>query len=69
MKPYPDTDAPMQVGRGVRTGRNALIELWKRQRDQGVSHVAINLQISRCPAADVLDEFGTHALPLFPLND
>lgn len=29
---------PMQVGRGVRTGRKALIELWKRQRSFGVNH-------------------------------
>lgn len=59
----------MQVGCGVRTGRDALVEPWRRQRDEGVSHVAINLRISRRPAAEVLDELATHVLPLFPLAD
>lgn len=59
----------MQVGRGVRTGRDAPVEPWRRQRDQGVSHVAIDLRIPRRPAAEVLDEPGTHVLPLFPLTD
>ncbi|WGF90283.1 LLM class oxidoreductase [Marinivivus vitaminiproducens] len=64
-----DPDAPLQVGRGVRTGRKALIDLWKRQRDEGVSHIAINLRISQRPARQVLDELGEHVLPVFPAAD
>lgn len=63
-----DPDAPLEVavGKGIRTGRNALIELWKRQQDEGISHVALNLKPLRRPASDVLDELAAHVLPLFP---
>ncbi|WP_429258103.1 LLM class oxidoreductase [Paraburkholderia sp. GAS334] len=62
-----DPDEPMFV-RGVmmRGGRKSLIDFWKRQRDQGVSHVALNLRVSRRPAIDVLQELGEHVLPQFP---
>jgi luciferase-type oxidoreductase len=62
-----DPDAPLQVaaGKGLRTGRNALIELWKRQQDEGVAHVALNLKPLRRPASDVLTELAEHVLPLF----
>jgi len=59
-------DAPMVVGRGIRTGRNALIELWQRQQRQGVSHVALNLKTLRRPAIEVLQELAEYVLPLFP---
>ncbi|EGH69919.1 LLM class oxidoreductase [Pseudomonas syringae] len=59
-------DAPMKVGRGISTGRNALIALWQRQREQGVSHVALNLKPLRRPATEVLQELEEYVLPYFP---
>jgi luciferase-type oxidoreductase len=61
-------DAPLQVGRGIRVGRNALIALWKRQEAQGVSHVALNLKPLRRPAAEVLEELAEYVLPEFPVG-
>ncbi|AVI84603.1 LLM class oxidoreductase [Pseudomonas syringae pv. tomato] len=59
-------DAPMTVGRGISTGRNALIRLWERQREQGVSHVALNLKPLKRPAKEVLQELEEYVLPYFP---
>ena len=59
-------DAPLKVGRGISTGRNALIDLWERQQAQGVSHVALNLKPLRRPAKDVLQELAEYVLPHFP---
>lgn len=61
-------EAPLQVGRGIRTGRNALIALWRRQQAQGVSHVALNLKPLRRPAAEVLAELAEYVLPEFPVG-
>ncbi|AUW60308.1 LLM class flavin-dependent oxidoreductase [Sphingobium sp. SCG-1] len=58
-------DAPLRQTRGLSIGRKALIELWKRQRDLGVSHVALNLKMARRPASEMMDELGEHVLPLF----
>ncbi|PTQ66178.1 luciferase-type oxidoreductase [Sphingomonas sp. PP-CE-3G-477] len=64
-----DPDAPLAYAAGgIRSGRNALIELWKRQRDEGVAHVALNPKPSRRPFADVADELATHVLPHFPTD-
>ncbi len=63
-----DPDAPLQIGRGIRTGRNALIALWKQQQAQGVSHVALNLKPLRRPAADVMAELAEYVLPEFPVG-
>lgn len=60
-----DPDAPLQPRRGLSIGRKALIELWKRQRDLGVSHVALNLKMAQRPAIEMMDELGEHVLPLF----
>ena len=60
-----DPDAPLRQARGLSIGRKALIELWKRQRDLGVSHVALNLKMARRPASEMMDELGEHVLPLF----
>ncbi|WP_228125606.1 LLM class oxidoreductase [Gluconobacter cadivus] len=60
-----DPDAPLRAVRGLSIGRKALIELWKRQRDLGVNHVALNLKMTRRPATEMLDELGEHVLPLF----
>ncbi|MBE2992509.1 LLM class oxidoreductase [Sphingomonas sp. CFBP 13603] len=64
-----DPDAPLAYAAGgIRSGRNALIELWKRQRDEGVAHVALNPKPSRRPFADVADELATYVLPHFPTD-
>lgn len=61
-----DPNAPLQPGRVLRAGRHALRELWLRQQEQGVSHVALHFKPQRRPAAEVIDELGEHLLPLFP---
>jgi luciferase-type oxidoreductase len=55
----------LRVGNGIRIGRTALIELWERQRDEGVNHVAMNLIPSRRPAEEVLAELAEFVLPHF----
>ncbi|MCY1170439.1 luciferase-type oxidoreductase [compost metagenome] len=64
-----DPNAPIQSQRVLRAGRNTLIELWKRQQDAGVSHVALNLKPLRRPAIEVLDELADYVLPHFPTHD
>lgn len=61
-----DPDERVQPGRVLRAGRNALIELWKRQQDQGVNHVALHFKPQRRHAAEVIDELGEYVLPHFP---
>ncbi|WP_407316537.1 LLM class oxidoreductase [Pseudomonas sp. nanlin1] len=61
-----DPDAPLQPGRVLRAGRNALIELWARQQEQGVAHVALNLKPLSRPAEAVIDEMAEYILPHFP---
>lgn len=61
-----DPDLPVQPGRVLHAGRNTLRELWLRQQEQGVSHVALHFKTQRRPAEDVIDELGEHLLPLFP---
>lgn len=60
-----DPDMPLRPVHGLSIGRKALIELWQRQRDLGVNHVALNLKMTRRPAAEIIDELGEHVLPLF----
>ncbi|QXI20150.1 LLM class oxidoreductase [Pseudomonas iranensis] len=60
-----DPDAPLRVRHGIYGGRKALIELWKRQRDQGVSHVALNMRVSSRPVKETIEELGESVLPLF----
>jgi luciferase-type oxidoreductase len=62
-----DAHAPLQfVPGGLRSGRKALVEMWKRQRDEGVNHVAINPKPSRRPFCDIADELAAYVLPEFP---
>ncbi len=62
-----DPHEPLRVmGNGVRAGRNALIELFHEQQQQGVSHVALNLKPLRRPAHEALAELAEYVLPLFP---
>lgn len=60
-----DPDAPLQRGRHLRTGRNALIELLKRHQAEGVSHVMLNMKPSRRATREVILELAEHVLPLF----
>jgi luciferase-type oxidoreductase len=60
-----DPDAPLSPVRGLSIGRKALIDLWRRQRDLGVNHVALNLKMARRPAVEIMDELGEYVLPLF----
>jgi hypothetical protein len=46
-------------------GRNALIELWTLQQEQGVNHVALNLKPSRRPVEEVMQELAEFVLPQF----
>lgn len=61
-----DPNFPLQAGRVLRAGRNALIEHWKRQQDQGVGHVALHFKPQRRHASEVIDELGGYLLPHFP---
>lgn len=60
-----DPNAPIRWGRGLRGGQNALINLWQRQREQGVSHVALNMRVSHRSVKDSIQELGEHVLPIF----
>jgi len=61
-----DPNLPLQPGRVLRAGRNTLIDLWRRQQDQGVNHVALNFKPQQRPAGEVIDEMGEYLLPHFP---
>lgn len=61
-----DPNHPVQAGRVLRAGRKALIEHWKRQQDQGVSHIALHFKPQRRHASEVIDELGEYLLPHFP---
>jgi luciferase-type oxidoreductase len=61
-----DPDCPVQPGRILRAGRNSLIELWKRQQEQGVNHVALHFKPQRRHASEVIEELGEYVLPHFP---
>ncbi|MBA1232743.1 LLM class oxidoreductase [Pseudomonas viridiflava] len=60
-----EPDAPIRWGRGLRGGRNALISLWQRQRDQGVSHIALNMRVSQRSVKDSIRELAEYVLPHF----
>jgi hypothetical protein len=61
-----DPDMPIQPGRILRGGRNALREMWLTQQEQGVNHIALHFKPQRRPASEVIDELGEHLLPHFP---
>lgn len=63
-----DPNAPLRAGRGIVAGRRALIDLLKRQQDEGVSHVAFNFKIARRPMVEVLDELAEYVLPEFQVG-
>ncbi|WP_433271069.1 LLM class oxidoreductase [Actinosynnema sp. CS-041913] len=57
---------PLRGGFVLRTGRNGLIDLLGRWRDNGVNHAALGVQHGRRPAADTVAEIAEEVLPLFP---
>jgi luciferase-type oxidoreductase len=61
-----DPNFPIQPGRVLRAGRNTLIELWKRQKEEGVGHVALHFKPQRRHASEVIDELAEYVLPHFP---
>lgn len=61
-----DPHAPIQPGRVLRGGRNALIALWREQEHAGVCHVVLNMKQTRRPVTDILDELAEYILPQFP---
>lgn len=61
---HADTAGPRPSRRPKR-----LRELWLRQQDIGVSHVGLHFKPQRRPASEVIDELGTHLLPLFPSHE
>lgn len=61
-------DSPVEGGRVLRGGRNALIALWEQQETAGVSHIALNLKQSRRPAIDIIEELAEHVLQRFPAH-
>lgn len=61
-----DPDAPLELrNANMRGGRKALVEHWKRQRDEGVNHVALHMKPLQRPFADALAELAEHVLPAF----
>jgi luciferase-type oxidoreductase len=64
----PDPDAPLEPGRVLRGGRNALTGLLLAQQEAGVTHVVLNLKQTRRRPEDIFEELGRHVLPLFPAH-
>jgi luciferase-type oxidoreductase len=50
---------------GYRTGRNDLIKLLQEMRDNGTHHVTLNLQASKRPPREMLEELAADVLPEF----
>ncbi|MEG3085133.1 LLM class oxidoreductase [Sphingomonas sp. PB2P12] len=61
-----NANAPLEFKQStMRGGRKALINHWKRQRDEGVNHVALHMKPLQRPFADAIAEMATHVLPEF----
>ena len=62
-------EAPVERSGNVLTGgRKALIDHWQMQRDQGLSHMVMNLKPTHRNSNEILDEFGEYILPVFKNN-
>lgn len=57
---------PLQGGFVLRTGRNGLIALLREWQAAGVNHVALGIQFSERPAAEIIHELAEEVLPHFP---
>nr|WP_217482448.1 LLM class oxidoreductase [Burkholderia lata] len=60
---------PLRGGFILRTGRNGLIALLNEWREAGVNHVALGIQFSQRPAAEIIQELAEEVLPHFPSHD
>ena len=61
-----DPDAPVDIRDAtLRGGRRALVEHWKRQRDEGVNHVMLHMKPLQRPFEDAINELADHVLPEF----
>lgn len=50
---------------GYKLGRDHLIYLLETLQEIGVDHIILNLKYGRRPAAEVIEELGTHIVPRF----
>ena len=50
---------------GYRTGRNDFIKILQVMRDNGTHHVTLNLQASKRPPREILEELAAEVLPEF----
>lgn len=57
---------PLQGGFILRTGRNGLIDLLRQWQAAGVNHVALGIQFSERPVAEIIQELAEEVLPHFP---
>ncbi len=59
-------DMPVQASSNfMYGGRNRLIEYWKKQEEQGINHIILNLKPSHRNPLEVLEEFGKYIVPAF----
>ena len=56
----------LQGGFILRTGRNGLIDLLRQWQAAGVNHVALGIQFSERPVAEIIQELAEEVLPHFP---
>jgi luciferase-type oxidoreductase len=56
---------PTRIHLGYRLGRDHLRALLETLQEIGVDHVILNLKYGKRPAADVIEELGTHIVPQF----
>ncbi|OAN63280.1 LLM class oxidoreductase [Sphingomonas sp. TDK1] len=67
---YIDLDAqpsmpPTPIHLGFKLGRDYLMKLLEALEAIGVDHVILNLKYGRRPAAEVVEELGSHVVPRF----
>jgi len=67
---YIDLDAqpsmlPSPIHLGFKLGRDYLLKLLEALEAIGVDHVILNLKYGRRPAAEVVEELGSHVVPRF----
>ena len=56
---------PTRIHLGFKLGRYHLRFLLESLEEIGVDHVILNLKYGKRPAADVIEELGTHIVPQF----
>ncbi|OTP74496.1 LLM class oxidoreductase [Caballeronia sordidicola] len=53
---------------GYRTGSNDLIRILREMRENGTHHVTLNLQASKRPTREILEELAAEVLPEFQIR-